>query len=1052
MPASRCLPASFRTTDLPDTDRQHVRCLHRDDVLQRAVSSGSGSLASVQMKYLPRATTLFLLCAAVALPADRIQFNRDIRPIFSDNCFACHGPDGNARQADLRLDRRPVAVERGALVPGDPAASRLVERIRHENEFLRMPPAYSGKSLSEEQRNLLVEWIRQGAEYEQHWAYIPPERPDTPDGPAGIDALVEKALVARNLEPVGLADRRTLARRLSFDLTGMPPTPEAVAAFNSDTRPDALERYIDALLGSRHYGERMAVQWLDLVRYADTVGFHGDVAVSVYPYRDYVIRSFNENRPFDQFTREQLGGDLIPNATLEQKVASAYNRLGRMTNEGGSQAKEYLAKYASDRARTVSTVWLGSTMGCAECHDHKFDPILAKDFYSMQAFFADIEEEGVFAGYGNWGERTLVPGAESRTAIERIDAKLASLNEQGAQQLEPSPENLRGFAAELGASLAKWRVLDPVTVRNDCSDPDIVGCDDFELLAEPGGFVRPEFGSASRPGKLAQILEAELGEQTVTSLLIEMFPTQACEDFYLGEVEVRWLREDEPNRRVSLKSAVPDWSTSSAKLQDLQDGNHHTGWTGNPNEEGVRRAVLVFEQPISARKGDRLQVMTVHDPIFGLHGLAYRLRMSVTDVEGFEFPVDGPVGDWLTASAWDPEQQAAIERLFLRRTGANPHWREIRELQRKKEEILDHADLTLISKSVEPRTIRVLPRGNWMDDSGEIVEPQSPSFLAAIPSEGRRLNRLDLANWLVDRDNPLTARVFVNRLWRLFFGTGLSKVLDDLGSQGEPPANPELLDWLAVEFMDSGWDVKHVVRTMVLSQTYRRSSEASPELAAADPHNRLHGRQTASRLDAEFIRDNALAVSGLLNARIGGRSAKPYQPAGHYKELNFPKREYRSDLDENQYRRGIYTHWQRTFLHPSMKAFDAPSREECAADRAQSNTPLQSLVLLNDPSYVEAAKALAVRILESGVAGDRERIDFAFRRAFSRPASIEEGEVLATFLQGQREHFRERPGQVQELIGVGLYSPPPETDSTELAAWTSVSRALLNKHEFVMKY
>ena len=1004
------------------------------------------------MKSLSIATVLALACSAFVLPAEEILFNRDIRPIFSDNCFACHGPDRNARQVDLRLDRREVAIERGAIAPGDPSASKLVERIRNDNDVLRMPPVYSGKGLTEEQKDLLVEWIKQGAQYERHWAYIPAVRPSAPEGPEAIDFLVGKLLDANGLQPVGATDRRTLARRLSFDLTGLPPEPGVVESFKDDQDPESLERLVDRLLSSEHYGERLAVHWLDLVRYADTVGFHGDVAVNVYPYRDYVIRSFNENKPFDEFTREQLGGDLIPDASVDQKVASAYNRLGRMTNEGGSQAKEYLAKYAADRARTVSTVWLGSTMGCAECHDHKFDPFLAKDFYGMQAFFADIEEEGVFAGYGDWGSKMLVPSLDARKEIANLDARVASLREQGAGQLPATPDNLRAFAAELGESLARWRVLEPSEARNDCSDPDIEGCDKFRIVTEEGGFLHPDFGDEPRPGKLAQVVEGELGPGRVTSLLVEMFPTPACEDFFLGEVEVRWLRPGEPTRRVSIGSVVPDWPSSVAQLQDLIDGNHHTGWTGHPNEEGVRRLAVVFEEAIQARDGDTLQVTTVHDPIFGIHGLSYRLRLSLTDVEAFEFPVDGSAANLLSAAEWNADEQGAVERLFLRRTVANPNWREIRELERKRKEILDHADETLVAKSVEPREIRVLPRGNWMDDSGEIVEPQSPSFLEQIPSQGQRLNRLDLADWLVDRNNPLTARVFVNRLWRLFFGSGLSKVLDDLGSQGEPPKNPELLDWLAVEFMESGWDVKHIVRIMVLSETYRRSSEPSAELRAADPDNRLYGHQAAARLDAEFIRDNALAVSGLLNARIGGRSGKPYQPAGHYKELNFPKREYSSDANDSQYRRGLYTHWQRTFLHPSMKAFDAPSREECAADRAQSNTPLQSLVLLNDPTYVEAAKALAVRILESQSADDLERLDFAFTRALSRPPSKEEGEVLTAFLGGQRTHYEDRPDQARNLLAIGLYSPPPDLDAAELATWTSVARAVLNKHEFVMKY
>ena len=1000
----------------------------------------------------PMCIGLAVLLAPHALGAAEIRFNRDIRPIFSDNCFACHGPDRNARQADLRLDRREVAVDRGAIAPGDSATSKLIERIRHENELLRMPPAYSGKTLTVEQKDLLTEWIEQGAEYEAHWAYIPPVRPPAPAGPAGIDFLVGELLSSKGLEPVGEADRRTLARRLSFDLTGLPPTPEIVEAFEQDHSTGAVESVVDRLLSSKHYGERMAVHWLDLVRYADTVGFHGDVAVNVYPYRDYVIRSFNENKRFDQFTREQLGGDLIEGASLEQKVASAYNRLGRMTNEGGSQAKEYLAKYAGDRARTVSTVWLASTMGCAECHDHKFDPFLAKDFYSMQAFFSDIEEEGVFAGYGDWGSKMLVPGGEAQERIGRIETQMAELAGQGRDRLPATYKNLAAFATGLRESLGRWRVVVPESVRNDCSDPDVVGCDEFEIEAGDDGSVVPRYDGSSKPSKLAQVVVGVAPAGRVASLMIEMLHPHDCEDFFLGEVDIRLLRPGEAARPIEVVAFIPDWDDSHGKLQGLVDGNHHTGWTGNPAEEGVRRGVFVFEAPVEIREGDRLQVSTLYEQIFGLHGISYRQRLWVTDRESFDLPVDGPAAMLLGKNRWNPEERAVVERLFLHRTGANSNWRETRDLAREKKRILDSADETLVAKAVEPRPIRVLPRGNWMDDSGEVVGPTAPSFLKQIPAGGERPNRLDLADWIVNRENPLTARVFVNRLWRLFFGAGISKVLDDLGSQGEPPSNPDLLDWLAVEFMESGWDVKHIVRTMVLSQTYRRSSETSPELLAADPDNRLHGRQKAGRLDAEFIRDNALAVSGLLNRRIGGASSKPYQPAGHYKDLNFPKREYSPDLDENQHRRGLYTHWQRTYLHPSLKAFDAPSREECAADRPTSNTPLQSLVLLNDPSYVEAAKALAVRVLEADATNFTERIDHAFRRAFSRRANERERSVVAEFLDGQRTRFEQSPQAAAELLSTGLYEIPPGMDDAEVAAWTSVSRALFNKHEFVMKY
>jgi len=1000
----------------------------------------------------PSAVISALVLAAVPLSGAEIRFNRDIRPIFSDNCFACHGPDGNARQADLRLDRREVALASQAIVPGDPAASKLAAKIRHENEVLRMPPAYSGKSLTERQKSLLVEWIEQGAEYERHWAYIPPERLEAPPGSAAIDHLVAKRLQAAGLEPAGQADWRTLARRASFDLTGLPPAPELVAALEVDSRSDAFDRFVDTLLDSDHYGERMAVHWLDLVRYADTVGFHGDVAVNVYPYRDYVIRSFNENKPFDEFTREQLGGDLMPDPSLEQRVASAYNRLGRMTNEGGSQAKEYLAKYSADRARTVSTVWLASTMGCAECHDHKFDPFLARDFYAMQAFFADIEEEGVFAGYGDWGEKLLVPSLKAQERIAAIDARIAALRDQGTDRLPATDENLEVFAKDLRESLADWQLLEPTAARNDCSDPDIWDCEKFSIVADDGGFAGPRYGEDGNPSKLAQVVESDLGPERIKSLLVEVAAAEDCDDFFLGEIEVRWLRPGEPPLRVTIESMIPDWDDGSASLQSLQDSNHHTGWTGDPSQQGVRRAVFVFEQALEPSAGDKLQVTSYYDEIFGLHGISYRQRLWVTGKDSFDLPVEEAESELLRDDSWQGDDRGVIERLFARRTASNPHWKAILDLEREKKRILDHADETLVTKAIEPRTIRVLPRGNWMDDSGEIVDPQAPSFLPQMPDEGGRLNRLDLAGWLVDRENPLTARVFVNRLWKLFFGTGISKVLDDLGSQGEPPTNPELLDWLAVEFMDSGWDVKHIVRTMLLSETYRRSSEPTPELRAADPDNRLHGYQTANRLDAEFIRDNALWVSGLLNDRVGGRSGKPYQPPGYYKELNFPKRVYHADTDRNQYRRGLYTHWQRTYLHPAMRAFDAPSREECAADRAQSNTPLQSLVLLNDPSYVEAAKSLAVRVLDSNATDDSERMDFAYRLAFSRTASRAEREVLLALLARQRARYSASAEEAQKLLAVGMRPVPPSFAKAEVAAWTSVSRALMNKHEFVMKY
>ncbi len=1002
-----------------------------------------------------------LLPLTTALPAETIRFNRDIRPILSENCFRCHGPDGNARQADLRLDRREVAIERGAIKPRDTRASKLVQRVNASDQARVMPPLFSGKKLSGEQKNLLTQWIEQGAEYEPHWAYIKPERPQAPGGSAAIDHLINVKLEEKALQPVGKADRRTLTRRLSFDLTGLPPSSQVVDAFADDESPGAYEKLLDQFLDSPHYGERMAVHWLDLVRYADTVGYHGDTPMNIYPFRDWVIRSFNENKPFDEFTREQLAGDLLPDPAPWQLVASGYNRLSRMTNEGGSQAKEYLVKYAADRVRNISTVWLSSTMGCSECHDHKFDPFWAKDFYSMGAFFADIEEKGVAEGNADWGSHIRVLSLRAAAEMAGIDRDLAEVRQSGEGKLGATPKQLGRFAKYVKDDLLQWRLLDPERVWEDCAHPDFKEeeCGRYDLREEEDGIVRAIVTGEKKPRKSVHQIEVTLGEQTVTALALELFSTAGFGQFDLSEFQVRLLgREDWP-LRVSLETLLPDREEPKSMLRHAFDDNFHTGWRGSWAEEPVgepkdtsRRAVFVFEQALKPKPGEKLRVTLI---FYGRRGnnIAGRVRLLASGAEFPEIPASGELREAVLAKGRRTgPQNAVLTEAFQRFTGNNSNWAEIRSLERRKKTLLDHAGESLIAKSVEPREMRVLARGNWMDDSGEIVEPQVPHFLNPLETKGKRLTRLDLANWVIDRENPLTARVFVNRLWKMFFGTGISKVLDDVGSQGEPPTNQELLDWLAVEFMESGWDVKHIVKTMLLSDTYRRSSEPSEELLAADPYNRLHGRQTMARLDAEFVRDNLLAVSGLLNRTMGGPSVKPYQPAGYYKELNFPKRVYEADMNANQFRRGVYTHWQRQYVHPSLMAFDAPSREECAAERAVSNTPLQSLVLLNDPSYVEAARAFAARILRSGEKDAAARVDFAFQQAFSRQADAAERDVLLGLLDSQRKSFSEDPARAGKLLKTGISPVPAGLDKVELAAWTSVARALFNKHEFLMRY
>jgi hypothetical protein len=829
----------------------------------------------------------FVACvlSASAVLADPVSFNRDIRPILSDNCFYCHGPDASHRQADLRLDIRDDAMAAGAIVPGKLAESTLVSRINSTDADELMPPPESHKKLDAKQKELLARWIEEGAEYQQHWAYEKPVKAEVPAGSSGIDHLVHKRLAALGLQVSPEADRRTLIRRLSFDLLGLPPTPDEVAAFVADTRPDAYVLLVDRVLASPHYGERMAIGWLDVVRFADTIGYHSDNPRNVWPYRDWVIRSFNDNQPFDQFTIHQVAGDLVPDATQETRIGSAFNRLLLSTEEGGAQAKDYEARMLTDRVRAIGTTWLGQTTGCAQCHDHKFDPFTARDFYSLGAFFADIQEPII----GRREDGMVIGTPEDHTRLAEFDSALAE-----------AKKKFDAIVSQLDAAQQQW-------------EADIVAY----------GVTMPELAADSK----ATDADKNTAKQVAASLA------------------------KEPSKR---------------------DGNDK-----NRLRDYFRaKATKLFQ---TERDG---------------------LAKAENDRNEFY----GPLAKCLVSV---------------------------------------HTD--------KPRTVRILPRGNWMDETGEVVKPAFPSYLPRPTIEGREPNRLDLARWLVSRDNPLTARVVMNRLWKQFFGMGLSKVLDDLGAQGEPPANPELLDWLACEFMDSQWNMKHMVRTIVTSATYRQTSVATPELVAADPFNRELARQSTFRVEAECVRDAALSVSGLLARAIGGPSVKPYQPEGYWENLNFPTRTYPNDNGEKQYRRGLYTWWQRSFLHPSMLAFDAPSREECCAERNRSNIPQQALVLLNDPSYVEASRSLAARILKECNGSPEERVAWAWRQVLQRLPRVEEMETVMPLLRDHLAHYKASPAAAESLLTTGLTAVPPDTDKVELAAWTHVARVLLNLHETITR-
>lgn len=995
----------------------------------------------------------------------RLSFNRDIRPILSENCFHCHGPDKDRREADLRLDQREAAIEALAIAPGRPEESDLIKRIFSSDADEQMPPPSSNRHLTADQKGLLERWIKEGAEYQPHWAFVAPARPEVPPGAANsIDAFIGTTLRREGLVSAKEAERRTLIRRLSFDLTGLPPEPREVDEFVASSDPLAYEKLVQHYLRSPHYGERMAVPWLDLVRYADTIGFHNDVAIKVWPYRDYVIEAFNKNLPFDQFVREQLAGDLLPGSTIQQRIGSGYNRLHRISGEGGIQDKEYLAKYAADRVRTTATVFMGVTMACAECHDHKFDPFTIKDFYSMAAIFSDLHEKGAYNLFGgftreNLSEEMIFASAEQKQKIEAYDAEIAQLKKEIAEiedgELASGRKVWEARMLELdGQGRLEWKVQRPQVVRSPLGTP---------LAIEEDNSITPS-GRNPSADTYEVIIAAALNEVTAIRLEPISDPrfqgdevARAGATFHIGEIEVLGARDDTvdptPLRVAKVRSAGATelGHPASAAI----DGDLGTTVAFLRKRGGGLS--LVLADPWRGGVDSRLIIRLRHSPARPYQNLG-RFRLSVHDLPD----PDGnarSVPDAVLAALKTPSSERTAAQ--LRDIGAYyrmiaPELDEKHERLRVVSEAREYLALDIpsmpVSKSVAPRPMRVLPRGNWMDDSGEPVEAAIPAFFGSLkPRSGKHVSRLDFADWLVAPENPLTARTFVNRVWRQFFGHGLTRTLEDLGSQGEWPSHPELLDWLAVDFRESGWNIKRLVALIVTSRTYRQSSECPPGVEERDPTNRFLARQARFRLDAEFVRDTALAVSGLLARRVGGPSAKPYQPEGYYAPLNFPRREYVADIGEGLYRRGVYTHWQRTFLHPSLMAFDAPAREECTANRVPSNTPLQALVLLNDPTYVEAARVFAEKTLREGGADFEARLGWAFARTLSRPPTADEVRILRDFYRAQQARYTADAPAAGALVSVGDKPAARDISIPELAAWTAVSRALFNLHETITR-
>ncbi len=967
----------------------------------------------------------------------KVSYNRDVRPIFADNCYNCHGPDTAKRKAGLRLDERAGAtskLESGhfAIVPGDPAKSRLLHLTATEDSDDRMPPAKTGRRLNKTQIDTLTRWIQEGAEWEAHWAYVPPERPPVPAVKneawprKQIDRFVLARLEQEKLPPSPEADRHTLARRLSFDLTGLPPTAEEVDRFLSDKSPEAYEKLLDKLLASEQFGERMAIQWLDLARFADSDGYHADIQRSMWQYRDYVIGAFNKNLPFDRFVVEQLAGDLLEKPTLEQRIATAFNRNGMSSTEGGADPDEYMNKYVTDRVNTFGTVFLGSTIQCAECHNHKYDPFTQREYYELYDFFNRVPEKGLDADPAP--PFVKVPVGRQAAMLEK------ARHEASAKAAE--------HKTQIDLARPEWdqaQILWEERLRN--------------AAAATEGFKLGEWSSVGpfEAGSGGEAFKTEFGPET---------DADASRTYADGKL--KWKKQ-------------PKWK--DGKPQELNGSNAATYLFRTITAESQKPLVLYLGSDDALRvwlngkeviskdinRGVAANQDTVEVTLEAGHN---RLLLKVVNYGGayaYYFSTDKEAGDEkiiklrelakISQEKRKPEQLAELKQAYRERE--IPEIKKLAEelaALRKQESDIDKsiATIRVMEDMPKPRESYIRVRGDYRT-KGEVVSAGVPtSALPPMQAVGRT-NRLALAEWLVQRNHPLTSRVAVNRFWALFFQRPIVNTANEFGTQGEPPSHPELLDYLAREFVDSGWNVKGFIKEVLMSATYRQSSKVRPDHITKDPENRLMARGARFRLPAEMVRDNALAISGLLVEKIGGPSVRPYQPPGLWEEKMFAGNKYELGSGDELYRRSLYTLWKRSILNPTMQTFDAPDRAICSVSRPTTCTPLQALVTMNDVTFVEAARVFAQRIFREGGSDTASRLKFALRAALGRPPGPHEEKILEGVLSDVRRSYAADETAAGDILKLGRASVSGQFDRGELAAWTGVANVILNLDETVTR-
>ncbi len=1084
---------------------------------------------------------LLATLAAHAAPkaGGKVDFTRDIRPILSDNCFACHGPDTNKLKADLRLDLKGEAFRKldsgeFTIVPGKPEQSLLFKLVSLPlDDDDHMPPKKTGKKLTAAQIDLLRRWIAEGAKWAEHWSYVAPQRPAAPEvthrkwARNDIDRFILARLQQARLKPNAEADPYTLIRRLSLDLTGLPPTLAEVDAFVADKSPDAYERLVERLLASPHFGERLALAWLDQARYADSSGYHFDGFRQMHLWRDWVIRAFNDNMPFDQFTIEQLAGDLLPDATIEQKIATGFHRNVMTTDEGGVDPEEYLAKYQVDRVSTTAQVWLGTTVGCAECHDHKYDPITQREFYQLYAFFNRIPEKGLD------GTRTrnpapvlkvptpdqgskliryldLIPAAEK--VVSEREAELPKAQEKWEKVVReqeikepgraglvaefalddsPAPRSRRGNEADARTN-REARLLTSAATNFSFVPGKLGGA--LQLFGKDDGFidagqaVRFEYTNAFSYGGWIKLH----GKKGAVLSKMEEGPGYRGFDLLImdGKVEVHLAHQFPDNAiKVTTKDPLPTnvWT------------HVFVTWNGSNKASGLKIYVDGKGRPLDTPT-DKLSATIATDAplLIGSRIKAFPFAGLIDDLRFYDRALRSEeVADLFAhahllvakqAADQRTEEQSASLKKFFREHRASEFFGakdRLEKLQKEKKDLLDAIpDTMVMDESEKPRDTFVLVRGDYQR-KGDPVSAGTPSCWPPLPKD-QPTNRLTLARWIASTNHPLTARVTVNRLWAMLFGTGLVKTSNDFGSQGDRPSHPELLDWLACEFMEptvsverrpelrveritaapvpqlstqaplnsqhktlsTPWDIKHLLRLLVTSATYRQSAAVSVDKLERDPYNRLLSRGPRVRLDAELIRDNALAISGLLNPKIGGPSIKPYQPPGIWDGTD---QKYEPSKGADLYRRGLYVFWKRAAHYPSFQTFDAPSRETCIVQRPRTSTPLQALVVMNDPAYVEAARALAARALKEGGTKLDEQLSYAFRLALARPPAKYELGALKTAYDRRREEYSRDAKAAESLLSIGESVRPKDLGSAEHAAMTGVANVLLNLNETITK-